>query len=665
MLCEDIRENKVRHLEKVKKRACESKNPRQYFAALNLLKEKEPVEKWSPCQLFPDDNEKEVAEKCADFFNKISNEFVQIETPVAPVNRISPPETYQIAGRLRTMRKPRSLVPGDIDREVVTKCADLLAIPLHKIFAKVFETCEWPGGWKEETVVIIPKNQAPDGLGETRNLSCTPLFSKMLEAFILEELRKHVKMKPTQFGGIKGLSVNHFLMETWDEVLHATDAPGRAVNLMSIDFQKVFNRMDHGTCLERLRAKGAPEHLVQLVGAFLHKRTMSVKIGETRSDPRIVNGGAPQGSIFGPFLFCVVSEILSEMAEETLGNPRTRTVNRVSDAPLVPNVDVLESSSEGDLTSSSAEWADVDREFNFFRPRRRNPLDDTQLSERLTADEIAANLSLDDVDQAPTVKSYIDDFNIIEPLDTGRSTAHVTARKTMTKIHAQRCEEAFEDITEKATEINMIVNAKKTQMLCINPNPSCKMTSYIRPNNGEIVSCDNLKILAFVFYSRPGCHAQIDNLLQKFRAQLWYLRKLAAGGLAREDLLQFYTTCMRPVLEYTNVTYHSMLSNKQAGCLERAQARALKVVFGAEKSYRMLLGESKIEKLEDRRRKAFEKFTLKARNNKIVSKKWFPLREENNYNIRGKAIYLEERAHTERLRLSPIFQMRKHLNTVT
>ena len=39
---------------------------------------------------------------------------------------------------------------------------------------------------------------------------------------------------------------------------------------------------------------------------------MSVKIGESRSDPRPVPGGSPQGSIMGNYLFCITTNDLTQ-----------------------------------------------------------------------------------------------------------------------------------------------------------------------------------------------------------------------------------------------------------------------------------------------------------------------------------------------------------------
>ena len=159
---------------------------------MNMLSGKEAPVVWNIRVLYPGKSDTEIAEDLAQHFNRISCEFLPLPEPdeeikLAPRN---PPELYQIAAKLRSIRKPNSMVPGDIPPKLITpKIADLLAIPLQFIYTQVYQTLQWPTLWKTETVSIIPKNRAPSDKSQLRNLSCTPLFSKLLETFILDSLK--------------------------------------------------------------------------------------------------------------------------------------------------------------------------------------------------------------------------------------------------------------------------------------------------------------------------------------------------------------------------------------------------------------------------------------------------------------------------------------------
>ena len=73
-----------------------------------------------------------------------------------------------------------------------------------------------------------------------------------------------------------------------------------------------------------------------------------------------------------------------------------------------------------------------------------------------------------------------------------------------------------------------------------------------------------------------------------------------------------------------------MLTREMASLFEKAQCRALKIIYGSDMSYNNLLRLGDMKRVDMRRRDVF----------------------------------LEEKARTEKLRNSPIFQMRKYLNKI-
>ena len=125
----------------------------------------------------------ECAERLAEHFNAISDEFDPLEPGDIPVTRDTPVKTlqpFQVAGRLRAFRKPKSMVLGGLFPKLVTKCADFLALPLTDIYNEVAATSVWPVTWKKEYLSAIPKCSVPAGLDDLRNISCTLLVLSLI-----------------------------------------------------------------------------------------------------------------------------------------------------------------------------------------------------------------------------------------------------------------------------------------------------------------------------------------------------------------------------------------------------------------------------------------------------------------------------------------------------
>ena len=118
---------------------------------------------------------------------------------------------------------------------------------------------------------------------------------------------------------------------------------------------------------------------------------------------------------------------------------------------------------------------------------------------------------------------------------------------------------------------------------------------------------------------------------------------------------------LRPIIEYCNVVYHVFITNEQSESLERFQKMALKVIFGFGVSYPDLLLRSGIDRLDNRRIIAFEKFTRNLVKNERYSSEWFPLKPSLR-DFRSNKKYEELHARTDRLYNSPLYKMRRLLN---
>ena len=151
--------------------------------------------------MFPGMNDFDISNFVADYFNKITENFTPLTA--ADCNEFDEDDCINLSEevRLSTCKKPKSMVKCDMFLDLISKYAKIWAKPLTIIFNQCFKTGQWPNLWKKETLVVIPKNNAPEGLNDLRNLSCTPLFSKVMEFFVLERLKSEATVKKNQFRG--------------------------------------------------------------------------------------------------------------------------------------------------------------------------------------------------------------------------------------------------------------------------------------------------------------------------------------------------------------------------------------------------------------------------------------------------------------------------------
>ena len=267
-----------------------------------------------------------MADKVLDYFGGIASEESTRGPEVPKLGVALPDITPADATKLlKRAKKTDSSVRGDPMPHLVREFPEAFAEPVADILNAISRASEWPEKWKTEYLTIIPKNPNPASLAECRNISCTSSFSKLLENRLLLKLREELVPDPGQYGGLPKCGVEHLLIDLWEDILSSMEGGQTAVVLLGIDYEKAFNRMDHGVYLEQIKKLGASPESLSLVKSLLQERKMTVKIGDYAPDAVAISKGSPQGSVLGCLLYCITTQsLLDGMTEGRVGDHISR-----------------------------------------------------------------------------------------------------------------------------------------------------------------------------------------------------------------------------------------------------------------------------------------------------------------------------------------------------
>ena len=169
--------------------------------------------------------EEEIAEQIADYFSAISQEFEPLILDKLPPNvrqcigdaknesNIPKLEAYEVFNKMKKAKKPNSVIPGDIPKQVIQLFSPELAEPVSIIYNKISSSFQYPRQCVKESQLAIPKVFPPSSEDDLRPISRTFFFSKVYEYFIAEWLLPVILpyMDPGQYG-MKGSSIVHYLI---------------------------------------------------------------------------------------------------------------------------------------------------------------------------------------------------------------------------------------------------------------------------------------------------------------------------------------------------------------------------------------------------------------------------------------------------------------------
>ena len=178
----------------------------------------------------------------------------------------------------------------------------------------------------------LKKVPNPDTEDQLRIISLTSFLSKVCEQFVLDWLLHYVKDKLDwkQYGGMKGSSITHYLIDFVNFVLYNQDLKvPHAVIAVMFDFSKAFNRINHHIIIRILSDMGVPAWLLHIVIGFLTDRELVVRYKGYKSDRRSLPGGTPQGTKLGLFLFLILINYAGiENLENNIGSIITKPLSK-------------------------------------------------------------------------------------------------------------------------------------------------------------------------------------------------------------------------------------------------------------------------------------------------------------------------------------------------
>ena len=625
---------------------------KSFFAATRALAKPGSRRQWCVSDLFVGASPKQVCDNVLSYLGGIAQD-TKSPVPMPDTSRCAAgfPEftAAATAKLLGTAKKMDSRVDGNPLPHLVREFPAAFATPLADIYNEVNRTSQWPRRWKTEHLTIIPKNPNPADLSECRNISCTSVFSKVLENQLLQRLREELAPDPEQYGGVKKCGAEHLLIDLWEEILSAMEGGKSAGVLLGIDFEKAFNRMDHGVCIRELKRLGASDGSVSLVHVFLEDRNLTITVDGCSADPVAISRGSPQGSVLGCLLYCITTQHLTH-------NLAAMTTDTEGPEPIALSADDDIGEESGDVTGLPV----IPHEGQ--RPRY-SPMGDSPEED---ADSVSAAEGEGD-DFASMLRllsfKYIDNTTVFIPAWMDRVVRHCTAAKTLESLVGLPLGPVMDELSNRSTAFGMKINAKKTQLLVVSPPNECITSAAFQTGNEAIKSCDRMKLVGFHFHSKPDAGAHVAELRVKFRKKIWMLYHLREFGVRGRNLYRLYCCYVRAILEYCAPLFHSLLTHGQVEILEKMNRLAVRICFGFDNPVETTMAQHGIKTLEAARRiRRCDGFLHKAFANPMFAHRWFRQRPTEGPSLRNRRETAETRATTIRYHNAPLPFLRRRAN---
>ena len=198
---------------------------------------------------------------------------------------VTPEEVFKV---LKSLKNSKSTGTDNIDTYVIKLVAPELVAPLTHIVNMSITRSTFPSSWKYAKVVpllkkgdpIIPKNYRPVAL--------LPIFSKVLERLIFNQLVAYLDrnslLHPNHHGSRPGHSTSTALIQMYDTWVEEVDK-GNMVGVMMVDLSAAFDMVDHHILLQKLELFGLDRQAIAWIRNYLTARCQSVYVDGCMSPP--------------------------------------------------------------------------------------------------------------------------------------------------------------------------------------------------------------------------------------------------------------------------------------------------------------------------------------------------------------------------------------------
>ena len=226
--------------------------------------------------------------------------------------RVHPSHVREIGQSVRYLTKLPTYLPKELSKE--------LSHPLW-IYNKSKKEGILPSQWIEACITAIHKKDAQSNVGNYRPVSLTSVICKIIESIIMYTILEYMVRNslfshdPHGFVPQRDCMTNLLLtIETLTNIME----DGGAVDIIYTDFAKAFDSVPHKRIISKVNTLGIKGDILQWIQSLLIKRKQRVVVEGKPFSWENVIGGIPQGTFFGPLIFVIyINDLTNDLTSMT------------------------------------------------------------------------------------------------------------------------------------------------------------------------------------------------------------------------------------------------------------------------------------------------------------------------------------------------------------
>lgn len=187
-------------------------------------------------------------------------------------------------------------------------------------------------------------------------------------------------------------------------------------------------------------------------------------------------------------------------------------------------------------------------------------------------------------------------------------------------------------------------------------------------NDNVIQRVHMFKLLGVIIDDKLNWNCHVNAMCKKASSRVYFLKLLKRSSVSQDDLLHFYVSIIRSVLEYACPVWHNSLTVNQNNRIESIQKRVLCVIYGNDNNYNYneICGKLELPTLHERREFLCKSFFKSILNNDSCLNYLLPnIRDAEVVNkLRCTVDYIPTTVRTVKCQKSFMYHALEHYQTI-
>ena len=180
---------------------------------------------------------------------------------------------------LQNLKLGKAAGPDGVKTDYLKVLAEVVVIPLTKIYQKSLVLSCIPSDWKQANITPLYKKGSHADVTNYRPINLTSIPGKVMESLIRDSVVNHLEdnnvILETQHGFRRGKSCVSNMLLYWDKITAFIDK-GIPVDVAYLDLQKAFDTVPHCRLLSKIQAHGIEGLVLRWIKEWLNNRKQRV-----------------------------------------------------------------------------------------------------------------------------------------------------------------------------------------------------------------------------------------------------------------------------------------------------------------------------------------------------------------------------------------------------